>query len=107
MRFRKTPGEILAGYGIKNSTIVGDVNLNAGTLVDDDATHTESGRYVQMNEEMFKIDDYNFTLTLDKTAIQANDKVNVTVSIDKDYYFAEYHCYVHSLGSYPLQLVWL
>ena len=75
---------------IINSEIAGDITLVSGSITDNGETYSESGNYVQMSEEVFKIDDYALSITLDKDALKANESLTATVSIDKAYYSAEY-----------------
>lgn len=87
-----------ASVAIENSTVSGNIELTdyddgefTGKLTAGEDEITETGTYVQYETNVFfRMDTYSFTLTTDKTEMQANDTVTVTVSIDKDYYSAEY-----------------
>ncbi len=87
-----------ASVAIENSTIMGDIALTddnggefTGKLIAGAEEITNTGTYEQYDSIVFfKMDSYEFALTVDKTHMQANDTVTATVSIDKAYYSAEY-----------------
>lgn len=87
-----------ASLSIDTSTITGMIELTdsdgdefTGKLMSGSEEITEPGSYVQYNDVVFlRIDKYALELTVDKTKMHANDTLTATVSIDKDYYSAEY-----------------
>ena len=62
-----------------------------GSLTSGEETVTEAGTYVQYDTTFFnRLDTYTFSVEADRSSIKANEMVNVTVSIDKAFYSAEY-----------------
>ena len=82
---------------VSNSTITGKIEMSdyngnefAGKIVNNSNTYTALGNYVQIGNNILPISDYNITLNVSNSAIQANDQITVEVVIDKDYYSLDY-----------------
>ncbi len=63
---------------------------NANVYVYTNPANTFSYTALKANAAIYYMDDYAFTLDLDKTALKATESLTVTVSVDKAYYSAEY-----------------
>ena len=91
----KATGEY-SGSDVGTGTLIikNGANVTLGTISktnvyheeDSTLTYTSLANTAVVNE----MNIYNFTLTTNKTVLKASESVNVTVSIDKDYYSAEY-----------------
>ena len=63
---------------------------NANVYVYTNPANTFSYTELKANAAIYYMNDYAFTLNLDKTALKATESLNATVSIDGAYYSAEY-----------------
>ena len=83
---------------LENSEIDGKIALTdenggefAGKLVSGEEEVTKAGAYKQYEEAIFfYMDEYEFSITVDRNALKATETLNAVVSVDRAYYSAEY-----------------
>ena len=76
-------------YTDSSLTFEGDVKITSLYLGANSSVTVDEGVQVS-TENRYELEDYTLSLTADKTALKATEALNVTVSIDRAYYFAEY-----------------
>ncbi len=86
-----------ASVTVDNSTINGLIKLTdnnggefAGSLIETGHAHTSTGNYIQTTNDIQVLDEYAFTITLDSTNVKANESVVATISLNKDFYSADW-----------------
>ncbi|MBR3864542.1 MAG: hypothetical protein IKJ19_05490 [Clostridia bacterium] len=86
-----------ASVTVDNSTINGLIKLTdnnggefAGSLIENGHAHTSTGNYIQTTNDIQVLDEYAFTITLDSTNVKANESVVATISLNKDFYSADW-----------------
>ena len=84
---------------VSNSAVQGLIKLTSGKLTTSSATQAEvtyevPGKYVQIEEataeEIVRLDDYKFDISVDKNALKTGETLTATISLDKDFYSTEF-----------------